>query len=72
MTKEERDAFIMARVPCMKILHTRPDPNVYATVILNPVINTVSPDPIKRVEANLMRDWSKGQRHAYIMYGSVP
>jgi hypothetical protein len=72
MDKAERDQFILNRVPCMEILHTRPDPAVYAQVIECPTISTHTPDIIKRVPAEDMRSWSKPQRDVYIMYGTVP
>ena len=72
MTKQERDQFILGKLPSMEILHTRPDPGIYAKVIENPVISTHTPDIIRRPEAIEMRSWSKPQRDVYIMYGMVP
>ena len=72
MTKEERDQFILGRVQCLEVLHTRPDPAIYAQVIENPTMSTHTPDIIRRPAAADMRTWSKPQRDVYIMYGTVP
>jgi hypothetical protein len=72
MNKTERDQFVLNRVPCMEILHTRPDPAVYAQIVECPTIQTVIPDIIKRPSAEAMRSWSKPQRDVYIMYGTIP
>jgi hypothetical protein len=72
MTKAERDRFILDKLPSMEVLHTRPDPAIYAQVIENPTITTHTPrDIIKRPAAAKMRAWSKSQRDVYIMYGTV-
>ena len=72
MTKEERDQFILGRVPCLEVLHTRPDPGIRAQVIENPTMSTHTPDIIRRPAAAEMGTWSKPQRDVYIMYGTVP
>jgi len=73
MSKKERDQFIMTRVPCLKILHTRSDPVVDTHENQPITIRTNTPsDIIKRPSIEEMRDWTKGQRDIYILYGTVP
>jgi hypothetical protein len=84
MTRQDRDQFILDKIPCREILHTRPDPAIYAQVMEKPTVSTHTSEIIRRPVADNscrqqlpttvaeMRTWSKSQRDIYIMYGTAP
>lgn len=71
--KEGRDRYFINHVPCMEMLHIKPDRNNYFKMIKCPIVPTHRKTDRETVSPSnaVMRDWSKAQRDVYILYGTV-